>query len=72
MDLETLQYLFDLNGYVVIENVLGASEIAALEAGIDTQDLDPPNPKFPRFGSAGAPCAPPAPGFSSTGNPSST
>ena len=52
MDIETLQYLLDLNGYIVIEDVLSAGEIAALEAGIDAQHLDPPTPKFPRFGSA--------------------
>lgn len=32
-DLET--YLFDLRGYILIENALSASEVAALNAGID-------------------------------------
>jgi hypothetical protein len=52
VDLETLQYLFDLNGYVVIKDVLKSTEIDALNAAVDAQDLPPPPPNFPRFGSA--------------------
>ncbi|MBJ38981.1 MAG: hypothetical protein CMD83_11040 [Gammaproteobacteria bacterium] len=69
MDSETLQYLFDLNGYVVIENVLGSDEIAALEAGIDAQELEPPNPKFPRFGSAAGAVRATGSGFLQYGQP---
>ncbi len=51
-DLEELQYLFDLNGFLVIENVLTGAEVAELNALIDAQDLPPPADNFPRFGSA--------------------
>lgn len=50
-DLELQKYLFDLQGYLVIEDALGADEVAALNRLIDGQDLPPPD-KSPRFGSA--------------------
>ncbi|MDD9955483.1 MAG: phytanoyl-CoA dioxygenase family protein [Anaerolineaceae bacterium] len=50
-DLELQKYLFDLQGYLVIENALGAGEVAALNRLIDGQNLPPPD-KSPRFGSA--------------------
>ncbi len=50
-DLEMQQYLFDLNGYLVIENALSADEVADLNRLIDEQNLPPPA-KSPRFGSA--------------------
>ena len=34
-DLETLQYLFDVQGYLVLENVLDAEEVAALNHLLD-------------------------------------
>ena len=50
-DLQLQQYLFDLNGYLVIENALSADEVAALNRLIDDQNLPPPT-ESPRFGSA--------------------
>jgi Phytanoyl-CoA dioxygenase (PhyH) len=37
------RYLFDLRGYLVLPQVLGPSEVAALNALIDAQDLAPPD-----------------------------
>ena len=51
-ELEISQYLFDLNGYLVIDNVLDPKELSELNGRIDEQELRPPDPKFPRFGSA--------------------
>ena len=48
-DPETLQYLFDVQGYLVLENVLGADELAVLNQALDAH-LPPPKP--PRFGAA--------------------
>ncbi len=50
-DLEMQQYLFDLQGYLVIENALSPKAVARLNHIIDEQDLPPPG-KSPRFGSA--------------------
>ena len=50
-DLELLQYLFDLQGFIVIENALSAGEVAALNRLIDEQNLPPPS-ESTRFGSA--------------------
>ena len=50
-DLELQQYLFDLQGYLVIENVLSPEELAALNQLIDQQELPTPG-KVQRFGSA--------------------
>ena len=50
-DLELQQYLFDLQGYLVIENALSPKAVAALNQIIDEQNLPPPG-KSPRFGSA--------------------
>ena len=50
-DLELQQYLFDLNGYLVIENALTPAEVAELNRLIDQQNLPPPD-ESPRFGSA--------------------
>jgi len=50
-DLELQQYLFDLNGYLVIEDALTPAEVAALNQLIDDQNLPPPT-ESPRFGSA--------------------
>ena len=50
-DLELQQYLFDVQGYLVIENALGQEELAALNQLIDQQDLPTPG-KVQRFGSA--------------------
>ncbi len=50
-ELELQQYLFDLQGYLVIENALDTDEVAALNRLIDEQNLPPPG-KSPRFGSA--------------------
>ena len=51
IDRQLQQYLFDLQGYLVIENALSADEVAALNALIDAQGLPPPDVS-PRFGSA--------------------
>ena len=50
-DLQLQQYLFDVQGYLVIENVLSADELAALNERIDAQQLPTPG-KVQRFGSA--------------------
>ena len=50
-NLEMQQYLFDLNGYLVIENALNPDEVATLNRLIDEQNLPPPA-ESPRFGSA--------------------
>ena len=50
-DLQLQQYLFDVQGYLVIENVLSPDELAALNRHIDEQELPTPG-KVQRFGSA--------------------
>ena len=50
-DLQLQQYLFDVQGYLVIENVLSADELAALNQHIDAQQLPTPG-SVQRFGSA--------------------
>ena len=50
-DLQLQQYLFDVQGYLVIENVLSLDELAALNQHIDEQQLPTPG-KVQRFGSA--------------------
>lgn len=50
-DLELQQYLFDVQGYLVIEDALSTEEVAALNRLIDERDLPPPEVS-PRFGSA--------------------
>ena len=50
-ELELQQYLFDLQGYLVIENALSQDEVAELNRLIDAQNLPPPE-ESPRFGSA--------------------
>ncbi len=62
-DLETQQYLLDLQGYLVVENVLNADEVATLNELFDKQKLPPPG-KTQRFGSA-----PDGPGFLQWGKP---
>ena len=42
-DLELQQYLFDLQGYLVIENVLTPTEVATLNQLIDQQNLPTPD-----------------------------
>ncbi len=51
VDLELQQYLFDLHGYLVIENALSSDEVATLNRLIDEQNLPPPA-ESTRFGSA--------------------
>src|SRR2546426_10840483 len=48
---ELQQYLFDLQGYLVIHNVLSAAEVAELNRLIDAQRLPSPRESI-RFGSA--------------------
>jgi hypothetical protein len=62
-DLEMQQYLFDLQGYLVIEDVLSPEEIATLNDLFGQQKLPPPG-KVQRFGSA-----PEGPGFLQWGKP---
>lgn len=50
-DIEMQQYLFDLQGYLVVENVLIPAEVAALNALLDQQNL-PETAKGNRFGAA--------------------
>lgn len=50
-DQELQQYLFDLQGYLVIHDVLGAAEVAELNRLIDAQRLPSPRERI-RFGSA--------------------
>ena len=66
-DLEMQQYLFDVQGYLVIEGVLSAEELAALNQLVDAQRLPPPEEAH-RFGSA-AGRAPEGPGFLGWGRP---
>ena len=66
-DLEMQQYLFDLQGYLVIENVLSQEELAILNERMDQQNLPAPT-KSPRFGSA-AGGSPEGPGFLQWGKP---
>ena len=67
--IEEWQYLFDLNGYLVIENVLTEAEVAELNALIDAQELPPPPDNFPRFGSAAGAIRKSGPGFLQWGQP---
>jgi hypothetical protein len=66
-DLEMQQYLFDLQGYLVVENVLSSEEVAELNGLMDNQDLPAPD-QDPRFGAA-AGGAPEGPGFLQWGKP---
>jgi len=50
-DRELQQYLFDLQGYLVIQNVLKPAEVAELNRLIDAQQLPSPRESI-RFGSA--------------------
>jgi len=50
-DQELQQYLFDLQGYLVLHNVLGTAEVAELNRLIDAQRLPSPLENI-RFGSA--------------------
>ena len=50
-DRELQQYLFDLQGYLVIHDVLGSAEVAELNRLIDAQQLPSPRERI-RFGSA--------------------
>ncbi len=43
---ELQQYLFDLQGYLVINNVLGAVEVAELNRLIDAQRLPSPRERI--------------------------
>ena len=60
-DLQLQQYLFDVQGYLVVENVLSPEEVAALNQCVDEQQLPTPG-KVQRFGSA-----PGGPGFFAVG-----
>ncbi len=57
-DLELQQYLFDLQGYLVIENALTSQEVYSLNALLDQQRLPDPT-QGNRFGSAPKPTAQP-------------
>ena len=60
-DLETQQYLFDLNGYLVVEDVLSPALLKTLNERIDAQNLADED-QIQRIGSA-AGGAPQCPGF---------
>ena len=64
-ELET--YLYDLKGYLVIEDVLGPEEVARLKGIVDGTNLDDLPPSH-RFGGAGG-SAPTGPGFLAWGEP---
>ncbi|MBI1929205.1 phytanoyl-CoA dioxygenase family protein [Candidatus Poribacteria bacterium] len=65
--LEMYQYLFDLQGYLVVTDVLSPDEVATLNRFIDAQNLPEPG-KVRRFGGA-AGGAPEGPGFLEWGKP---
>ena len=62
-DVELQQYLFDLQGYLIIEDALSAETVASIKELIDQQGLPAPG-KIRRFGSA-----PDGPGFLQWGKP---
>ncbi len=62
-DLEMQQYMFDLQGYLVVENALSEEEVATINELFDQQKLPPPSERQ-RFGSA-----PKGPGFLQWGKP---
>ena len=64
---ELQTYLYDLKGYLVVEDVLSADEVARLRAIVDGTDLDHLPPSH-RFGSAGG-SAPTGSGFLAWGAP---
>jgi ectoine hydroxylase-related dioxygenase (phytanoyl-CoA dioxygenase family) len=67
LDLELQQYLFDLQGYLVIENVLDTAQLALLNQLIDAQQLPSPREAI-RFGSAAGQHGPDC-GFLNWGEP---
>jgi hypothetical protein len=68
-DLELLQYLFDLQGFVILENVLSKEEVATLNAIVDAQNLSEPGLESDqRFGRA-AGSGPEGTGFLNWGQP---
>ena len=66
-ELEKQQYLFDLQGYLVLEDILSSDEVATLNRLIDGQSLPEPG-EIRRFGGA-AGGAPECPGFLEWGEP---
>ena len=62
-DLQLQQYLFDIQGYLVIEDVLSAQEITAFNQLLDENEVPAPG-QTQRFGSA-----PDGPGFLDWGQP---
>lgn len=62
-DLNVLQYLFDVQGYLVIENALSPDEVQTLNSLLDRQEL-PAQGQTQRFGSA-----PDGSGFLAWGQP---
>jgi hypothetical protein len=56
IQIETMKYLFDLQGYLVIEDVLSADEVVTLNALMDRQELPEPGAAVSeqRFGSSGS------------------
>ena len=63
LDIELQKYLFDVQGYLVIENALTAEEVTELNDLFEAQELPPPD-KSPRFGKA-----PDGSGFLAYGQP---
>ncbi|MCZ6873325.1 MAG: phytanoyl-CoA dioxygenase family protein [bacterium] len=64
---ELQKYLYDLQGFLVVEDVLNADQIGELKALIDTHDLSNLPPNY-RFGNAGG-SADTGPGFLAWGPP---
>ena len=50
-DLERLEYVFDIHGYLVIPDVLTSDELAELNRLMDAQNLPGPKKRI-RFGEA--------------------
>ncbi len=67
-DLERLQYIFDIQGYLVIPNILTSDELAELNRLMDAQNLPGPEKRV-RFGEAAGGARESGPGFLAYGKP---
>ena len=67
-DLERLEYVFDIQGYLVIPDVLTSDELAELNRLMDAQNLPGPKKRI-RFGEAAGGARKSGPGFLACGKP---
>lgn len=67
-DMERLQYIFDIQGYLVIPDVLTPDEVAELNRLMDVQNLPGPGKRV-RFGGAAGGARESGPGFLAYGKP---